>query len=279
MKKIYKTSIVSIAVLATLSSFAIPAMAVTNNYKNTTFNIDYTADGSDTSVTPRKKVDNTASYVKLNINYSFVKDTEFYRDNFGNIVFYRRLPVMGNSDSYISEKTMLTADTNELRNKIYNQVIEIKDSDNIIKSTGGDHGEYAWDSSGSVKIRSRIYYTTAKNSKDKFTYAKISKVTGGYSPDNGHIGSGVRVKKQKLKIVQKGKRWSDFKYTDSQEDKYEPAASANSWKKSAPGSWQAVCTETPLTSVGCTYKVYLLRGTSNKSWSVELKNTPIETTP
>lgn len=64
MKKKLTAILSAVLFAGTLANGAVTASA--NNYENTTFSFYYQADGTDTSIRPREKMDNTASYVKLN---------------------------------------------------------------------------------------------------------------------------------------------------------------------------------------------------------------------
>lgn len=62
MKKKLVTMFSAFLLASTLANVGV---AYANNYENKKFQFQYTATGSDTSITPEKKEDETASYVKL----------------------------------------------------------------------------------------------------------------------------------------------------------------------------------------------------------------------
>ncbi len=64
MKKKLTAILSAVLFAGTLANGAVTASA--NNYTDTTFHFYYEADGTDTAIEPRDKMDNTASYVKLN---------------------------------------------------------------------------------------------------------------------------------------------------------------------------------------------------------------------
>lgn len=162
---------------------------------------------------------------------------------------------------YVEDRLVLLAENEEEQEALKNDVLKFRSGK---KSSGGSSYKYKWDSSGTLKAYTRVYYNVSAYAGDD--YYKITSVTGGYSYPGG--SNGVSVKSQSLTFGQTGASKQGGIVTQNSTVNI----SSSSWSKTPPSSWVEVNESKTPCLVGANYILKLKRGTSSSTWTVELTN-------
>ena len=162
---------------------------------------------------------------------------------------------------YVEDRLVLLAENAEEQEILKNDVLKYRSGK---RSSGGSSYKYKWDSSGTLKAYTRVYYNVSAYAGDD--YYKITSVTGGYSYPGG--SNGVSVKSQSLTFGQTGASKQGGIVTQNSTVNI----SSSSWSKTPPSSWVEVNESKTPCLVGANYILKLKRGTSSSTWTVELTN-------
>jgi len=214
------------------------------------------------------KMEASASEKELErFNNEFIADADLQiKDD--NIVILSKTSLLGTTGSgerqYVEDRLVLLAENAEKQEAIKNDVLDLRSNKERLRSSGGSSYKYTWDSSGTLKAYTRVYYSVSTYWGDD--YYKITSVSGGYSYPEG--SNGVSVKSQSLSLGQLGaSKQGDIVYQDQT-----ISISSSSWSKTPPSSWVEVNESRIPCVVGANYVLRLKRGTSSATWYVDFEN-------
>ncbi|MFY0521334.1 hypothetical protein ACOMCU_26445 [Lysinibacillus sp. UGB7] len=143
---------------------------------------------------------------------------------------------------------------------VFNDVVLEDETSSITPFAEFDPGASDWDSSISVQAYSRFYYTTSQTSGGT-TYAKLTKVNGGWNISDSSVSLSNR-------IVKYGANGGST--LGSSNTTYTQNPTSNTFTYNLPSNYSAVSIDA-VHFIGVTTTVTLKRGTSSV-WTLKLTN-------